>query len=123
MRAAIGDHQVPTLGAHVMARTIGAKHLDTGIRDVWGLTKSSSAFTGSAYVEYEFGLPEVPACNVPMKWCDDPHGKIRSLPEAEQQLDLFLRTGEARNFCAGACSFPELSGCTPGDTYEDQCQP
>lgn len=124
MRAAIADHQVTTLGAHVMARAVGAKHLDTGIRDVWGLEKSAGPFTGSAYVEYDFGLPEVPICNKPMMWCEDPHGKIRDLDAAEQQMDLFLRTGEVQNYCpGGVCSFPDLSGCKPGDTYQSPCDP
>ncbi len=124
MRAAVGDHQVTTLGAHVMARTIGATHLDTGVRDVWGLEKSPGPFSGSAYVEYDFGLPPEPLCNLPMTHCEDPHGLIRSLDAAEKQMDLFLRTGEAQNFCEnGSCKFPELGGCVAGQTYEDPCAP
>ena len=115
MRAAIGDHQVPTLGAHVMARAAGAVHLDSGLRPVWGLTRVTEAKEGSAYVEYDFGLPTEPICNAPMTACDDPHGKLRHLDASVEQLDTFLRTGVARSFCEGACSFPEQSGCTPGE--------
>jgi hypothetical protein len=122
MRAAVGDHQVSTLGAHLMARTIGATHLDTGIREIWGLPRSAGPVQGSAYVEYDFGLPPEPECNVPTTWCKDPHGNVRDLEAAEKQMDLFLRTGRAENFCAGGvCSFPELSGCVPGATYQDPC--
>jgi len=118
MRAAIGDHQVPTLGAHVMARTIGALHVPTGLRDVWGLETAASVDGGHAYVEYDFGLPEVPPCNVPMSLCDDPHGKVRWQEAARQQLDAFLRTGAITNTCEGGiCAFPELSGCA-GETDE-----
>ena len=116
MRAAIGDHQVPTLGAHAMARTLGAAHVDTGLRDLWGLDLVGSAQGSHAYVEYDFGLPDVPPCNVPMSLCDDPHGKLRSLDEAREQLDAFLRTGAVTNTCAGGvCSFPALSGCVDGE--------
>ena len=120
MRAAVGDHQVTTLGAHLMARAVGATHLESGVRKVYGLPAQEAAFTGSAYVEYDFGLPAEPLCNVPMRACDDPHGSIRDLPAAEKQLDLFLRTGEAKNFCAdGQCRFPDLSGCKA--PYVDPC--
>jgi hypothetical protein len=122
MRSAVGDHQVTTLGAHLMARAVGATHLDTGVRDIWGLPKSSGPIADSAYVEYDFGLPPEPLCNKPMTACDDPHGKIRDLPFAQQELDHFLRTGEAENFCpGGVCSFPELGGCDPNQPYVDPC--
>jgi hypothetical protein len=112
IRAAVGDHQVTTLGAHVMARAVDVPHLDTGIRPVWGLESVSDSVEGSAYVEYDFGLPEIPLENVPFDACDDPHGKLRSLPEAREQLDTFFRTGVIENTCTDSlCSFPALSGC------------
>ncbi len=113
MRAAIGDHQVTTLGAHHMARTMGAVHLDTGIRSIYGLEAvDAPATSGLVYAEYEFGLPPDPVCNVPQDACSDPHGKLRSLQEARIQLDTFLRTGEVINDCASeTCSFADMSGC------------
>ena len=119
MRDAIGDHQVTTLGAHVMARSLDAVHVDTGIRPLWGLESTASATPGQhALVEYDFGLPTVPTCNVPMSLCGDPHGELRKLESAREQLDRFLRTGEIANLCdGGVCSFPDLSGC--GVTEDD----
>jgi hypothetical protein len=112
IRAAVGDHQVTTLGAHVMARAVDVPHLDTGVRPIWGLESVPDSVEGSAYVEFDFGLPEIPLENVPFDACDDPHGKLRSLPEAREQLDTFFRTGVVENTCTdGACSFPDLSGC------------
>jgi hypothetical protein len=113
IRAAIGDHQVTTLGAHVMARAIGATHLDSGLRDVWGLdAEAGTSATGSVYVEYSFGLPADPIGNIPQAACADPHGKLRRLPEARQQLDHFFQTGITENFCPdGVCDFPDMSGC------------
>lgn len=112
IRTAIGDHQVTTIGGQVMARAAGAVHIDTQQRPVFGLDTVDGAASGSSYVEYGFGLPAEPACNVPMTACDDPHGEIRHLDEANDQLDRFLRTGETQNFCGGGdCSFPDLGGC------------
>jgi len=116
MRAAIGDHQVSTFGGQIMARSVGAKHLQSGQRDVFELETIDSATEGSAYVEYAFGLPDEPLCNVPMDACEDPHGLVRKLDEAKGQMDAFLRTGEIVNLCPGGdCSFPDLGGCTADD--------
>lgn len=112
---AVGDHQVTTLGAHVMARTMGMPHLDTGIRPIFGLETVPGPVQGSAIVEYDFGLPPAPVGNLPLRECGDPHGKVRKLPEFQQQLDLFLRTGTIQNFCAGGiCTFPDMSECAGG---------
>ena len=111
MRAGIGDHQVSTLGAHFMARTIGAAHLDTGLRPVWGLESVTGENVGSTYVEYGFGLPMDPLGNVPQTACNNPHGLVRELDEAQQQADVFLRTGVVEDFCVGACEFIEVGGC------------
>ena len=121
MRSALGDHQVTTWGAQVMARAVGAKHLDSGLGDLFGLEKTGAATGGSFYTEYDFGLPKEPLCNVPNSVCEDPHGLVRKLQPAEDQLDAFLRTGEGKNFCAnGVCKFPEQSGCD-GSKPPDLC--
>ncbi len=112
IRAAVGDHQVTNYGAHIMARSLGIPHLDTGIRDIWGLESQAGPIAGSAYVEYEFGLPADPVVNTPQRACEDPHGEVRQLDEARQQMDTFFRTGSIENTCdGGTCSFPALSGC------------
>jgi hypothetical protein len=123
MRAALGDHQVTPLSARVMARSIGATHLDTGVGEIFGLDSATGAVTGSAYVEYDFGLPSDPVCNVPQMLCEDPHGTLRQLDEARQQLDHFLRTGEAKDFCDGACEFGNMSGCSGGESNDAVCEP
>jgi hypothetical protein len=115
LRAAIGDHQVTTLGGQLMARAVNAVQLP-GVRSVYGLETVAESASGSVYVEYDFGLPPEPVCDIPMTACDDPHGKIRHLQEADDQLDAFLRTGRGVQPCAGGvCQFPELSGCTADD--------
>ena len=131
-RSAIADFQVTNLGAHVLARTLGAKHLDSGQRDVWGLEKVTATTAGeSLYMEYDFDLPEVPHCNIPMSLCEDPHELPRRRTAARIQLDEFLRNGTGTNHCGtpedddvepaaspGICSYPSLSGCN-GETDED----
>ncbi len=123
MTAALGDHQVTTLGAHHMARSAGVTHLDSGVREIWGLPTASGSHTGSALVEYDFGLPEDPACNRPQSACDDPHGKLRRLDSARDQIDHFLQSGEISNFCeGGVCAYSEQSGCAPGEMTPDVCE-
>ncbi len=104
LQVAIGDHQVSTLGAHIMARAVGGVvNLGPTNREVWGLDVASGPHTGSAMIEYEFGLAQEPTTNIPPSDGEDPHGKVRRLPSAEQSLDQFLRTGVIESFCDGPC--------------------
>ncbi len=120
MRAAIGDHAVPTIGAHVLARSLAAPHVVSGQREVYGLTPVQAA-DGLGYIEYDFGLPPEATCALPMRACTNPHGALRGLPEADRQLDEYFRTGRIENPCPlDACSFPELGACPP-DPYMDPC--
>ncbi len=97
--------------------------MQSGVRDIYGLEVVSEA-EGLGYIEYDFGLPGEPACPVPMRLCTEPHGALRGLPSADEQIDRFLRTGEIVNFCPdGECSFPELSGCEGGKDSEALCMP
>ncbi len=131
MRAAIGDWQVTTLGAHILARTMEAPLLDSGLQDaglrddIWGLQKVESTDSGSFYVELDFGHPGEPLCNLPPDGiCKDPHEYPRRREASRKQLDEFLQNGTGTNHCLvddpdsepavadGVCSFPSLSGCT-----------
>jgi len=123
MTAALGDHQVTTLGAHHMARSAGVVHFDSGLREVWGMETVTEDHMGSALVEYDFGLPPDPICNLPQSACEDPHGRLRRLTSARDQLDHFLRNGEVVNFCdGGVCSYPDQGMCAPGEMTPDICQ-
>jgi hypothetical protein len=136
MRVAIGDHQVTTFAGHIMARTMKAPHLTTGLRDIWRLDPVASTGSGSFYTELDFGLPGQPYCNVPMSMCDDPHEYPRRREASRKQLDEFLRNGTGTNHCLvddadmepavadGVCSFPSLSGCSAEETdAQDLCVP
>jgi len=105
MHVAIGDHQVTPLGAHFIARTIGAKNLSPVNRSVYGIPEAAEPIMGSAMVEYDFGLPESPLTNTPPTGSDkdDPHDKVRVLPSAQQMSDVFFRTGAIKQTCGGPC--------------------
>ena len=103
LHVAIGDHQVSPLGAHLMARTIGAKSMKPAVRPIWGVEEAAMPYEGSAIVEFDFGLPAAPITNVPMIEGEDPHGKVRKLDTAQQQMDTFLRTGTVIDACGGPC--------------------
>lgn len=110
MGAALGDYQVTPLGAHIMARATGAVHLVPGIRDIFGLVASAGPLSeGSAYQEFDFGLPKVPITNTPpndpvlFPEDDDPHDKVRQLAPVFDATDDFLRNGIIRNYCEGPC--------------------
>ena len=105
IHVAIGDHQVSPLGAHVLARAVGARSMKPAVRPIYGIEEAEMPYQGSAIVEFDFGLPPAPITNTPMLEGDDPHGKVRKLDEAQAQMDIFLRTGNVVQTCSGPCVF------------------
>lgn len=105
LHVAIGDHQVSPLGAHVMARSVGARAITPAVRSIWGIEEVAPPHEGSAIVEFEFGVPPAPEENVPMELGEDPHGGPRALPEAQDQINTFLREGRVEHTCDGPCDF------------------
>ncbi|MDI1435087.1 hypothetical protein [Polyangium sorediatum] len=103
IHVAIGDYQVTPLGAHILARAVGAKNLTPVNRTIWGVDEAPAPLSGAAIVEYDFGLPEAPKTNTPPKGDDDPHGRVRGLDAAYSQSHEFFRTGVIKAFCEGAC--------------------
>ena len=63
MRDVLGDFQVTNLGAHILARTLNAAHVDSGLQEAgirdnpWGLTTVKSTASGNFLMEYDFALP------------------------------------------------------------------
>jgi hypothetical protein len=103
LHVAMGDHQVNTLAAHIMARTVGAKNIAPVNRTIFGIEEVMAPHTGSAMVEWFFGNAPDPITNIPPSDGEDPHGKVRKLASAKSQKDVFLRTGVVQNFCTGPC--------------------
>jgi hypothetical protein len=106
----LGDCQVTPLGAHIMARTVGAKNLKPVARELYGIADADAIpVGGSGLVEWTYGLPDAPQTNQSpaAKYCggaNDPHDKTRQLTPAYQQEDHFFQTGEIIPFCQGVCS-------------------
>ncbi|UQA55106.1 hypothetical protein [Polyangium aurulentum] len=103
IHVAIGDHQVTPLGAHIIARAVGAKNLKPVNRSIFGVEEAEGPLTTSAMVEYDFGLPPVPTTNTPPQGGEDPHGAVRSLDASFDQSDEFFRTGVIKAHCEGPC--------------------
>lgn len=104
LAVAIGDHQVTPLGAHVLARAIGARNMKPVNREIFGIPDADAPFDGNGMAEWDFGLPPAPTTNVPMEAGEDPHDKVRKLPAAIDQSATFLRTGVVENDCGGVCT-------------------
>lgn len=147
---AIGDFQVTPLGAHIMARAIGAKNLVPAVRPIFGVEDAEGPFVGSAIVEFDYGVDRnpgllVPKTNTPPRVTDatlagpgacDPHGKTRNQAATFFQTDEFLRTGVVRQYCSGAklrpegdpnqdwsCRFDRLNGPQEPPTVPAACTP
>lgn len=101
---AIGDHQVPNLATELLARSVGAVHLEPRNHEHLGLPGVEGPVEeGNVLVDYDFGLPSVPEENVPMEIGDDPHNRIADLPVAQSIAATFLATGSVIQTCDGAC--------------------
>jgi hypothetical protein len=134
LHVARGDHQVSNFGAYLLAREIGAKLLVSNdpalpvYEDVFGLEQLSAPATDeSAVVQYDFGLPPIPAVNNAADVGCDPHDRVRVLDPSFDQEDTFFRTGEITWTCNGACNCDdtladatEEVGCR--FSFTDQCQ-
>ncbi len=101
---AIGDHQVPTVSGHLLARELQMPLIGPANRDVWGVdVVDENAAPPWALVEYDFGLPPEPLASQPMDEGDDPHPKLRGLPHYRHMRGTFLRSGIVTLGCDGAC--------------------
>ncbi len=103
LQVALGDHQVTPLGAHIMARNIGAVTIEPETRSIWGIEQVAGPHAGSAIVEWDYGLPPETATNTPQREGSDPHGSVRRNAAALAQSLHFFETGEVIHTCDGPC--------------------
>ena len=119
MHAAVGDFQVTTYQADVLARTIGASVHKPAFPPGRSLERvptfgipaiTRSPFAGSALVYWDNGpvRPDgstgngpAPLRNTPPRKGKDPHSAPRSTPAARQQKARFLLTGDVVDVCGG----------------------
>ncbi|MEC9391467.1 MAG: hypothetical protein VX944_15450 [Myxococcota bacterium] len=102
LQVAIGDAQVTTLGAHVMARSYDAPMIAPTARDVYGIETVPSGHVGSALVEFDYGLYEPPE-NIPPDPDTDPHERPRRDAAGMLQMHTFFSTGVVEQYCEGPC--------------------
>lgn len=102
MQVGIGDAQVPTLGAHITARSYGASLVDPPVRDVWGLETRTAPFEGSAIVEFDYGVVEPVGCEASPHETDTHEGPRRE-EAGQEQIRAFLEDGQVIHTCDGAC--------------------
>jgi hypothetical protein len=104
----IGDYQVTPLGAHIIARAVGAQNLLPVNREIFGLTDALAPISGSAIVEWSWGLNPAPETNTPPTNlcpsdappnCGDPHDQLRIQSSSIQQEVQFFSTGTVVNTC------------------------
>jgi hypothetical protein len=112
IHTAIGDQQVTPLGAHFIARTVGAQNLMTVNRELYGIQDAASGFSGNGICEWDFGLPasQSPVTNVPPPTSSpDPHDTLRQQADAQDMADIFFRTGVVTQTCPGGgpCAAPQ----------------
>jgi hypothetical protein len=112
---AIGDYQVTPLGAHYIARSIGAQNLSPVNREIYGIPDAPPPLTGNTIVEWNFGLLPAPETNTPPgdlcppslsePPCGDPHDALRVQQNAVQQEIQWFDTGMVGNTCgSGPCA-------------------
>ena len=119
MHAAVGDFQVTTYQADVLARTIGASvHKPAFLPGrslervpTFRIPAMTNPFAGSALVYWDNGpvRPDgstgngpTPFANTPPREGKDPHGAPRNTPAARDQKSQFLLTGNVVDVCGGA---------------------
>jgi hypothetical protein len=95
---------VPNLSTELLARSIGASMLAPANRELFGLDPVEGPLTDTdALLDFDYGLPDVPAADVPMTEGDDPHSAVFFEPGAQASMRAFLTTGTVQNFCDGSC--------------------
>ena len=103
MMVARNDHQVSMLAGQQMARSIGVPQLAPAVREIWGIDDVTRPHTGSAMIEVDFGVPNVPDVNQPATTSPDPHTLIFSPTWAATTLHDFISTGVVSTTCSGPC--------------------
>jgi hypothetical protein len=104
LQVAIGDAQVTTLGAHIMARAYGATTIAPETRPVYGVAEQEAPYSGSGLVEWYYpDGAEEPIQNKPPDDALDTHECPRREPAAQDQLRDFLEDGVINQYCEGAC--------------------
>lgn len=96
---AIHDAQVPNLASEIHARTLGLSLLAPSPKSVWGMSPTSGPLSSGLAV-FDLGAEAPPPGNQAASGAaqNPAHGGCRNVPEAQQQMERFLRAGEVQSF-------------------------
>jgi len=106
---ALHDSQVTYLGQYVYARSAGAAMFKSNVVEndekLYGFDflPDGSTHYGSILQGWDYGRPPVPRENIPPPKEYDTHERPRRELLAQEQMDLFFRTGGIKDFCNGPC--------------------
>ena len=103
MMVARNDHQVSMLAGRQMARTMGVPQLGPPNEALYGIDMVTRPHTGSAMIEVDFGVPNVPDVNRPATEGVDPHTIIFTPTWAAATLHGFIADGVVDTTCTGPC--------------------
>ena len=95
---------VSTLGAHSLARALGADTIAPQTREIWGVDERDSGSSGPAIAEWAYVDGSVQHGEpVPLDNDGDTHFCVRREVEAQEQLRIFLEEGVVEQTCDGPC--------------------
>jgi len=104
VHAGIGDARVAVVAAELLSRSLNASLVYPETSPVSGLNVRQAPFSGSAFVEWDYADTVQPQSILePIPAVTDTHECVRREPEAQEQIDVFLRTGVVEQFCDGKC--------------------
>ena len=122
LQAGLGDAQVSTLGAELMARAYNASTVHPQTRPVWGVEEQMAPFRGSALVEFEYqDVPDSPATDTPRTDGKDVHECVRRERAAQDQMRGFVERGLVTQQCV-APNHTTAAGAPPLPQQQQQQQ-
>jgi hypothetical protein len=118
MIEAASDSQVPNISTETEARTMGIPVLTPADRVPYGLTGADGPLVNALTIVDEHPTPVPPITNTTVME-DGTHGSVRGRAAIQEQMKIFLYTGQIQQTCADAsgtlvgCDCPTDAICGP----------
>ena len=115
LQTGVGDAQVAPVGAHNLARALGASQLHAH-RDIVGVSTVETPGTGSTLVEWTYsdGSSDMVGAT-PNSRDTDTHLCVRRDARAQDQVRAFLEDGVVDDVCEGPCVGTGAGDCEADD--------